>query len=101
MSDKPQVSRQMHQEFSEQHPDPLIRSLHGIIRISVKLLSVLMVFVILFGVADVIYVLYSRLMAPPFMLLDVSDIFKVFNVIYHRVSYYLKGCGLSVPGATE
>ena len=79
MSDKPQVSRQMHQEFSEQHPDPLIRSLHGIIRISVKLLSVLMVFVILFGVADVIYVLYSRLMAPPFMLLDVSDIFKVFS----------------------
>ena len=38
-----------------------------------------MVFVILFGVADVIYVLYSRLMAPPFMLLDVSDIFKVFS----------------------
>lgn len=79
MSDKPQVSREMHEELSQEHHDPLIRSLHGIIRISVKFLAVLMVFVILLGVADVMYVLYSRLMSPPFLLLNVSDIFAVFS----------------------
>ena len=45
----------------------------------VKFLAILMVFVILLGVADVMYVLYSRLVQPPFMLLNVSDIFKVFG----------------------
>ena len=37
-----------------------------------------MVLVILWGVADVMYVLYSRLIEPPYLLLDVEDIFVVF-----------------------
>ena len=72
-------SHHFHEELSIEHHDPLIRSLHGIIRISVKFLAVLMAFVILLGVADVMYVLYSRLMTPPYLLLNVSDIFAVFG----------------------
>ena len=69
----------MHEELSVEHHDPLIRSLHVIIRICVKLLAVLMVAVIIWGVADVCYVLYTRLAAPPVFLLNVSDIFQIFG----------------------
>lgn len=79
MSDKREHQGHMHEELSEEHHDPLIRSLHGLIRICVKLLAILMVLVILLGVADVVYVLYSRLMTPPLFLLNVGDIFRVFG----------------------
>jgi len=69
----------MHHELSTEHHDPLIRSLHGVIKICIKLLAILMVVVIIMGVADVCYVLYSRMMAPPYLLLSVSDLFKVFG----------------------
>ncbi len=69
----------IHYELSTAHHDPLIRSLHAIIRVCVKFLAVLMTFVILWGVADVGYVLFSRLVQPPFMLLSVGDIFKIFG----------------------
>jgi len=79
MSQGEQSDRKIHEELSTEHHDPLIRLLHGIIRICVKLLAVLMVLVITLGVADVCYVLYSRLSAPPVLLLNVSDIFKIFG----------------------
>ena len=79
MSQDEQSGREIHEELSTEHHDPLIRLLHGIIRICVKLLAVLMVLVITLGVADVCYVLYSRLSAPPVLLLNVSDIFKIFG----------------------
>ncbi|MEP5569526.1 MAG: phosphate-starvation-inducible PsiE family protein [Halioglobus sp.] len=79
MTDNLSDHQHMHEELSTEHHDPMIRSLHGIIRVCVKFLAILMVFVILLGVADVMYVLYSRLVQPPFMLLNVSDIFKVFG----------------------
>jgi uncharacterized membrane protein (DUF373 family) len=69
----------IHQELSVEHHDPLIRSLHLVIRLCVKLLAILMTLVIVWGVADVCYVLYTRLATPPVMLLNVSDIFKVFG----------------------
>lgn len=69
----------IHQELSIDHHDPLIRSLHLVIRICIKVLAILMVLVIMWGVVDVCYVLYTRLMTPPVMLLNVSDIFKVFG----------------------
>ncbi len=78
MNESDSRHRAMHEELSEEHPDPLIRSLHGIIRVCVKFLAVLMVLVILWGVADVMYVLYTRLIEPPYLLLDVEDIFVVF-----------------------
>ena len=68
-----------HEELSVDHKDPLIRWLHHIIRMAVKVLSVLMVLVILWGVADVVYVMYQSAITPPLMLLNVSDLFRVFG----------------------
>lgn len=62
-----------------EHEDSTIRILHRIIRIAVKILAVLMVAVIVWGIGDVIYVLYLRLMEPPFLLLSISDIFETFG----------------------
>jgi len=59
--------------------DPLIRVLAGSIRYAVRILAVLMVLVIWWGVADVVYVLYSRIAAHPYYLLDISDILAVFG----------------------
>lgn len=69
----------IHQELSTRHHDPLIRALHGVIRVCVRILAVLMALVILWGVADVAYVLYLRLTAPPLFLLSVGDIFAIFG----------------------
>jgi len=71
--------QQMHHELSTEHHDPLIRSLHGVISVCVKMLAILMVFVIMWGVVDVCYVLYNSLRTPPLFLLNVGDIFKVFG----------------------
>ena len=68
----------MHQELSSTHHDPLIRNLHKAIKGCIKLLAILMTLVIAWGVADVCYVLYTRLSTPPVMLLNVSDIFAIF-----------------------
>ena len=59
--------------------DPLIRWLSRSIRYAVRVLAVLMVLVIWWGVADVVYVLYSRISAHPFYLLDISDILATFG----------------------
>ena len=79
MSESSDYEDKMHHELSTKHHDPLIRSLHRVIRVCVKLMAVLMVLVIIMGVADVCYVLYSRLMAPPVLLFNVNDIFKIFG----------------------
>ena len=59
--------------------DPLMENLNRVIRFSVKILAVLMTFVILWGVGDVIWVLYQRLVKPPFLLLNISDILVTFG----------------------
>lgn len=69
----------IHEELPEEHQDALIKFLHRIIRYSVKLLAILMVFVINWGIGDVIYVLYQRLNAPPRFLLNINDIFHTFG----------------------
>ncbi len=38
-----------------------------------------MVFVILWGIGDVIYVLYQRFTEPPFLLLNIGDILTTFG----------------------
>jgi len=45
----------------------------------VKVLAILMVMVIVWGIGDVIYVLYQRLTQPPFMLLQINDILATFG----------------------
>ena len=59
--------------------DPLIRVLARSIRYAVRILAVLMVLVIWWGVADVVYVLYSRIATHPYYLLEISDILAVFG----------------------
>jgi uncharacterized membrane protein (DUF373 family) len=62
-----------------EHEDSTIRYLHWIIRFAVKILAVLMVMVIVWGIGDVVYVLYQRVTEPPFMLLKISDLLATFG----------------------
>ena len=66
-------------ELHLEHEDSTIRILHRIIRIAVKILAILMVLVIVWGIGDVIYVLYQRVTQPPFLLLQISDILATFG----------------------
>ena len=59
--------------------EPLVRGLHWVIRMAVRVLAVLMTGVIVFGVADVCYVLYQRLMSEPVGFLEITDIFATFG----------------------
>lgn len=49
------------------------------IRWAVRCLALLMMLVIWWGVADVIYVLGERMLAHPYMLLNISDILATFG----------------------
>lgn len=59
--------------------DPTIRFLKRINRIAVRMLAILMTGVIMWGVLDVVYVLYEHLSTPPFMLLKIEDILNTFG----------------------
>ena len=59
--------------------DPLIQSLYKIVKVCVKALAILMVFVIIMGVVDVGWTLYQRLLAPPFFILTISDMLATFG----------------------
>ncbi|OOZ48800.1 hypothetical protein BOW39_08635 [Solemya velum gill symbiont] len=81
-----------------EHEDTTIRFLHRIIRFAVKILAILMVLVIVWGIGDVIYVLYQRLTEPPFLLLQINDILATFGAflavliaieIFINISMYL------------
>ena len=86
-------------DLTGRHEDPFIEYLHRIIRFAVKILAVLMVLVIVWGIGDVVYVLYQRLTSPPFLLLSISDILATFGAflavliaieIFINISMYLK-----------
>lgn len=62
-----------------ENEETLIRGLRWVIRMAVRALAILMTGVIVFGVADVVYVLYQRLMAEPRGLLEISDILATFG----------------------
>ena len=88
-----------HEELPTEHAEPLIAFLNKAIRFSVKVLAILMVLVIFWGVGDVVYVLYHNLMDPPYMLLSIADIFKTFAAflavliaieIYQNIILYLR-----------
>lgn len=79
--------------------DHLVRFLYTVIRYAVRVLAVLMVMVILWGIGDVIFVLYQKLREPPFLLLDISDILATFGAflavlisieIFINIILYLK-----------
>ena len=79
--------------------DPLVNFLHKIIRIGVKALAVLMTLVILWGIGDVVWVVYTRLAQPPFLLLRIHDILFIFGAflavliaieIFLNITLYLR-----------
>ena len=86
-------------DLSRQNEDPFVEFLHRIIRFAVKILAVLMVLVIVWGIGDVVYVLYQRITSPPFFLLSINDILATFGAflavliaieIFINISMYLK-----------
>jgi len=86
-------------ELANKSEDAFMGFLHKIIRVAVKVLAVLMVAVIVWGIGDVIYVLYLRLMQPPFLLLSIGDILATFGAflavliaieIFINITMYLK-----------
>ncbi|PFG55602.1 uncharacterized membrane protein (DUF373 family) [Vibrio sp. ES.051] len=94
------MKREPHEELPLDEPDRIIRVSHIAIRFAVKLLAVLMVIVIYFGIVDVLYVLYQRLTSDPLYLLNISDIFETFAAflavlvaieIFVNIRIYLKG----------
>ena len=102
--------------MNEPHPDRdshfdhdaeyhFVRRLHAIIRYAARVLAVLMVLVIWWGVADVIYVLYTRARSHPFLLLDISDILATFDAfmavliaieVFVNIVSYLRDEGLQL-----
>lgn len=63
----------------EHHEDPVVRLSHKVIHFMVKVMAVLMTLLIIWGVLDVIYVMYLKLMAPPYLLLSISDMLAVIS----------------------
>ncbi len=77
----------------------LIVALRMIIHLGVRALAILMTAVVLWGVVDVIYVLHTKLMEEPYMLLTISDILSTFGAfmavliaieIFINITIYLR-----------
>jgi uncharacterized membrane protein (DUF373 family) len=85
-------------EFSD-IKEPLMLRLKWIIKGAVRVLAILMTAVILWGVVDVGWVIYQKLMAPPFFLLTINDILATFGAfmavliaieIFININIYLR-----------
>jgi len=92
-------SMKKHDELPTKDNEPLIVYLNKLIKISLKILAVLMVLVIFWGVGDVVYVLYQKLITPPILLLEITDILATFAAflavliaieIYQNIVLYLR-----------
>ena len=67
------------EELSLDEEDRFINILHQIIRAAVRVLAVLMVFTILWGVVDVVYIIYHKLISPSFTTFTIRDIVSTFG----------------------
>lgn len=90
---------QEHAPVGQGADEPVIRASHAVIQFAVRVLAVLMVFVIVWGVLDVVWMLYHRLAQPPVLLLDISDILAIFGAflavliaieIFINITLYLR-----------
>ena len=79
--------------------DKLSKKLEVVIHWSVRVLSILMVFVIVMGVMDVAWTLYQRLMMPPRFILTITDMLATFGAfmavliaieIFINITIYLR-----------
>jgi uncharacterized membrane protein (DUF373 family) len=90
---------QANEKSNHQTEDPVLMFFNRVIAKVSRVLAAIMVLVIIWGVADVAYVLYQRLMAPPFMLLEIKDILATFGAfmavliaieIFHNIILYVE-----------
>jgi len=79
--------------------DRLMNLLNKVIRTGVRVMAVLMVLVILWGIGDVVWVIYRHIVEPPFMILKISDILNTFGAflavliaieIFLNITLYLR-----------
>ncbi len=59
--------------------EPLVQVLRAVVHMAVRILAVLMTLVILWGVADVVMVLYQNLKTPPYLMLTINNILALFG----------------------
>ena len=59
--------------------EPLIQVLRTVVHMAVRVLAVLMTLVILWGVVDVVMVLYQNLNTEPILMLTINDILALFG----------------------
>lgn len=102
-------TRQLHEDIPDpdmavrrpEAEDALIRALRRMIRFAVRILAILMTFVIMWGVIDVAWVIYGRLVDEegPKLLLEISDILATFGAfmavliaieIFVNITIYLR-----------
>lgn len=62
-----------------QSDEPMIQKLRSVIRFAVRVLALIMTAVIIWGVVDVCWVLYRKLLTPPLFMLTISDILATFG----------------------
>jgi uncharacterized membrane protein (DUF373 family) len=79
--------------------DRLMSVLNQVIRLGIRALAILMAFVIIWGIADVVWVIYGHLVEPPFMILKMADILETFGAflavliaveIFLNITLYLR-----------
>ncbi len=79
--------------------DLFLNPLNMLIGIALRMLALLMTLVILWGVADVCWILYDKILEEPVFLLDINDMFSVFGAflavliaieIFMNIILYLK-----------
>lgn len=91
--------RDLDERFQISSEDPYIHVLTRVIHLAVKILAGLMTLIILWGIVDILWVLYERLLRPPFFLLTISDILATFGAflavliaieIFVNITVYLR-----------
>ena len=79
--------------------EPLIDRLQYVIRMCVRAMAVMMVFVIIMGVVDVGWVIWQRLASPPRFILTIADMLATFGAfmavlvaieIFVNITIYLR-----------
>jgi len=79
--------------------EPMMQKFRIVIRFAVRCLAALMTVVILWGVVDVGWVIYQKLMTPPLMMMTISDMLATFGAfmavliaieIFINITIYLR-----------
>ena len=88
-----------HVGLDPNHQDSVVRLCNRVIRAAVRLLSLMMILLIAWGIVDVGYVFYQKLNTPPHFLLKIDDILATFGAflavliaieIYSNITLYLE-----------